>query len=105
MIAIAVLYYDKAHTAVDRGSAAYATPTMNSGPGAYDAPILMSGHAIDWDLIGMAYPASTSNADRPFVGDGMLVGDGVGLLVGLGYDGVGYGDRRLEYDETCCFMC
>ena len=53
----------------------------------------------------IAYPASTSNADGPFVGDGMLVGDGVGLLVGLGYDGVGCGDRRLDCDETCCLMC
>ena len=38
---------DTAQTAVDRVSAAHATPTMDNGPGAYDAPILSSGYAND----------------------------------------------------------
>ena len=44
----AALYDDTAQTAVDRVSAAYATPTIGNGPGAYDAPILVTGYAIDW---------------------------------------------------------
>ena len=38
---------------------------------------------LDWDCIDVAYPASVSDTDGPFVGVGILVGDRDGLLVGL----------------------
>ena len=68
-------YNDTAQTAVDRGSAAYATPPISDDPGAYDAPILMAGYADDWDCRDAAYPVSASDADGPFIGVGVLVGD------------------------------
>ena len=68
-------YNDTAQTAVDRVSAANATPTINDGPGAYDAPILMAGYAVDWDCRDTAYPVSASDADGPFIGAGVLVDD------------------------------
>ena len=54
-------------------SAAYSTLTI--GPGAYDAPILVAEYAVDWECRDTACPVSTSDADGPFVGVGILVGD------------------------------
>ena len=56
---------------------------MDSGPGAYDAPLLIAGYANDWDCLDAAYPASASDTDGPFVRVGILVGAGDGGLVGL----------------------
>ena len=46
MIDIAAPYNDTAQTAVDRESADDATPTIDDGPSAYDAPILSAGYAV-----------------------------------------------------------
>ena len=67
-----------AQTAVDRESAAHATPTISNSPRGYDAPMLFAGYATDWDWMNMAYPVSATDADEPFVGDVVCVGDVVG---------------------------
>ena len=68
LVVIAAPYDDTAQTAVDGDSAAHATPTITNGPGAYDAPIWFAGYAVDLDWKDVAYPASASDADGPFVG-------------------------------------
>ena len=80
-IAVAIMILHKQQ--LIEGSAAYANPTMDNDPGAYDAPILIAGYAVVWDCWDTAYPASASDTDGPFVRVGILVGAGDGGLVGL----------------------